>query len=47
MWVQFLGQEDPPKKGTATQSNIRAYEVLWREEPGGLLSIGFQRVGRD
>ena len=34
--VQFLGREDPLKKGMATQSSILAWEIPWTEEPGGL-----------
>ena len=34
-WVQSLGQEDPPEKGMATQSRILAWEIPWREAPGG------------
>ena len=50
MWeirVRSLGQEDPLEKETATYSNILAWRSLWTEEPGGLLSIGSQRVGHD
>ena len=36
MWVQSLGGEDPLEKGMATHSNIHAWEIPWREEPGGL-----------
>ena len=43
--VQFLGQEDLLEEGMATHSSILAWEILWREEPGGLLSMGSQRVG--
>ena len=42
--VQFLGWEDPLKKGMVTQSSILAWEIPWTEEPGGLLSMGLQRV---
>ena len=35
------------EKGTATQSSILAWEISWTEEPGGLQSIGSQRVGHD
>ena len=34
-----LGQEDPLKKGMATHSNIPTWEILWREEPGGLQTM--------
>ena len=44
MWVQFLGQEDPLKKEMATSSSILAWEVLWTEDPGGLQSMGLQRL---
>ena len=27
IWVQFLGLEDPPEKGKATQSNILAWRI--------------------
>ena len=48
MWetgVQFLGQEDPLEKEMATHSSILAWEIPWTEEPGGLQSMGSQRVG--
>ena len=31
----------------ATHSSVFAWKVLWMEEPGGLLSMGSQRVGHD
>ena len=31
----------------ATHSSILAWEIPWPEEPGGLQSMGLQRVGRD
>ena len=37
-WVQFLGQEDPLEKETATHSSILAWRILWTEEPGRLYS---------
>ena len=43
-WVQFLGQEDPLEKGMATHSSILAWRTPWAEEPGGLQSMGLQRV---
>ena len=43
-WVSSLGLEDPLEKEMATHSNILAWEILWREEPGGLQSMGLQRV---
>ena len=41
-WIRFLGQENPQKKEMATHSNILAWEIPWREEPGGLQSMGSQ-----
>ena len=46
-WVQSLGLEDPLEKGMATHSKILAWEIPWTEEPGGLQSMGLQRVGHD
>ena len=46
-WVQFMGQEDPLEKRMAIHSRILAWEIPWTEEPGGLQSIGLQRVGHD
>ena len=45
VWVQSLGQEDPLEEEMATHSSILAWRIPWREEPGGLQSIGLQRVG--
>ena len=45
--VQSLGQEDPLQKGMATHSNTLAWKIPWTEEPGGLQSMGLQRVGHD
>ena len=47
MWVQSLGQEDPPEKGRATHSRILAWRFPWTEEPDRLQSIGSQRVRHD
>ena len=50
MWetqVRFLGQEDPLEKEMAIHSNILAWRIPWTEEPGGLQSIGSQRVRHD
>ena len=46
-WVQSLGQEEPLEKGMATHSSIPAWRIPWTEEPGGLESMGSQRVGHD
>ena len=43
-WVRFLGQEDPLEKRMATHSSIPAWRIPWTEEPGGLQSMGSQRV---
>ena len=43
-WVRSLGREDPQEWGMAAHSSIRAWRIPWREEPGGLQSIGSQRV---
>ena len=42
--VQSLGQEDPLEKGMATHSRILAWRIPWTQEPGGLHSMGLQRV---
>ena len=43
--VQSLGQEDPLEKGMATHSSTLAWRIPWTEEPGGLQSMAWQRVG--
>ena len=45
--VWSLGREDPLKKEMATHSSVFAWEIPWTEEPGGLQSVGLQRVGHD
>ena len=45
MHVPSLGQEDRLEEGMATHSGILAWRVPWTEEPGGLQSMGSQRVG--
>ena len=42
--VQSPGWEDPLEKGTANYSSILAWRITWTEEPGGLQSVGLQRV---
>ena len=44
-WVRSLGQEDLLEKEMATHSSILARRIPWTEEPGGLKSMGLQRVG--
>ena len=46
-WVRYLGQEDSLEKEMATHSSILAWRIPWTEEPGGLQSMGSQRVGHD
>ena len=40
-------QEDPLEKGMTTHSSILAWRIPWTEEPGGLQSMGSQRVRHD
>ena len=42
-----MGWEDPLEKGMATHSSILVWRIPWTEEPGGLHSIGLQRVGHN
>ena len=46
-WVRYLGWEDTLEKEMATHSSILAWRIPWTEEPGGLQSMGSQRVGHD
>ena len=46
-WVQSLGWEDLLEKGMATHSNILAYRIPQTEEPGGIQSMGSQRMGHN
>ena len=45
--VRSLGWEDPLEKAMATHSSTLAWKIPWMEEPGGLQSMGSQRVGHD
>ena len=45
--VRSLGQEDCLEKEMATHTSILAWEIPWTEEPGGLQSVGLQRVRHD
>ena len=45
--VQSLGQEDLLEKEMTTRSGILAWRIPWIEKPGGLWSMGSQRVGHD
>ena len=42
-----LGWEDPLEQGMATHSSVLAWRIPWSEEPGGLQSMGSQRVRHD
>jgi len=45
--VPSLGWEDLLEKRMATHSSILAWRIPWTKEPGGLQSMGLQRVGHD
>ena len=45
--VQSPGREDPLEKEMATRFSILAWRIPWTEEPGGLQSVGSQRVSPD
>ena len=50
MWEaqgQSLGREGPLEKRMTTHSSILAWKIPWTEEPGGLQSMGSQRVTHD
>ena len=47
MQVRSLGQEDPLEKGMATHFSILVWRIPQTEEPGGLQSMGSQRVRHD
>ena len=47
MRVGSLGQEEPLEEEMATHSSILAWEIPWTDEPGGLQSMGSQRVRCD
>ena len=50
MWeirVQSLGEEDLLEKEMAIHSSILAWKIPWMGEPGGLQSMGSQKVGHD
>ena len=46
-WVRSLGWEDPLEKEMATHSSTLAWRIPRTEEPGGLQSMGSQRVGHN
>ena len=45
--VQSLDQEDSLEQGMATHTSVLAWRMSWTEEPGGLQSMGLQRIGHD
>ena len=45
--VQSLGQEDPLEEEMATHTSILAWEIPWKEDPGGLQFTVLQRTGHD
>ena len=45
--VRAPGGEDLLEKEMANHSNILSWEIPWTEEPGGLQSMGSQRVGHN
>ena len=45
--VQSLGGEEPPEKEMETHSSVLAWRIPWTEDPGGLQSMGSQRVGHN
>ena len=45
--VPSLGREDPLEKEMAPHSSTLAWKIPWTEKPGGLQSMGLQRVGHD
>ena len=47
MQFQTMGRESPLEEGMATHSSILAWRTPWTEEPGGLQSMGLQRIRDD
>ena len=47
IWVWSLGGEDALEKSIVTHSSILVWRIPWTEDPGGLQSIGAQRVGHN
>ena len=45
--THFLGLEYPLEEEMATHSNVLAWRIPWTEMPGGLQSLGSQKVGHD
>ena len=47
MWVQSQGQVPSLEEEMVTHISFLAWKIPWTEEPGGLQSIGSQRIRRD
>ena len=47
LWSLLLSGEDPLEEEMATHSSLLSWRIPWTEEPGGLQSMGSQRVGQD
>ena len=45
--ARSLGRGDPLEEGMAAHSIVLAWRIPWTEEPGGLQSMGSQRVRQD
>ena len=46
-WIQSLDREDPLEKEMATHSSILGWKIPWTEKPGGIQSMGSQRLGHN
>ena len=46
-WGSILGWEDPLEKGMPAHCSILVWRIPWTEEPGGIQSMGSQRIGHD
>ena len=47
MRIPSLGWEDALEEDMATHAGFLAWRIPWTEEPGGLQSVEWQRVGHD
>ena len=47
LWSLLLSGDDPLEEEMATHSSLLSWRIPWTEEPGGLQSMGSQRVGQD
>ena len=46
-WVHSLGSQRRQEEEMATHSSILGWKIPWTEDPGGLQSMGSQRVEHD